>query len=106
MTKEDLINYGYIPRESSKETFCHEPFLCALRKDGWADVRTIDNPNKCLGEAYSLKDIRNIEKAWWRQRLKNHVGDIMAISMILSGLGEEVPESVHNVIKDYFGDVK
>ena len=69
MTKEDLINYGYTPRECKVGTlYFKDCFFGKLDKDGVLDFRKTSDDMNTIGKVSTIKELKELEKQYYVEK--------------------------------------
>ena len=69
MTKEDLTNYGYIPRECKVGTlYFKDCFFGKLDKDGVLDFRKTSDDMHTIGKVSTIKELKELEKQYYVEK--------------------------------------
>lgn len=69
MTKEDLINYGYTPRECKVGTlYFKDHFFGKLDKDGVLDFRKTSDDMHTIGKVSTIKELKELEKQYYVEK--------------------------------------
>lgn len=91
MTKEELIEMGFVPQQCKIGTlYFNKGLFCLLKTNGSVDIRSTANDMKSLGIANTKLDIIKIARGEVQSSITYHEDKIRELKELLKGYDEYI----------------